>query len=79
MFKKPQRHRLASGAASVITPLMVAAAIASAQAPSYTFTTFDIPGAGAGGTTPNSNNQNGSVTGWYQDTSDVFHGFLRNP
>jgi len=45
-----------------------------------TFTTFDVPGAGAGpgqGTLPESNNTLGAIAGNYLDGSGVDHGFLR--
>jgi hypothetical protein len=42
--------------------------------PHPTFITFDVPG-----TLQNVNGINpaGAITGWYSDTSGVFHGFLR--
>lgn len=46
------------------------------------FTTFDVPGAGAGafqGTVPYSNNIRNAITGNYVDANNVSHGFLRLP
>jgi hypothetical protein len=48
--------------------------------PQPTITTFDAPGAGTGagqGTLPFAINPAGLITGYYLDTGDVFHGFLR--
>src|SRR6267143_1457156 len=45
------------------------------------FITFDAPGAGTGrfqGTTAQSVNAAGAIAGSYEDTSNVFHGFLRS-
>src|SRR5690349_21557083 len=41
-----------------------------------TFTTFAAPDAGTG-TFATAINQAGAVTGWYRDTSNSFHAFLR--
>ncbi len=46
-----------------------------------TIATFDAPGAGTSsgqGTTPSSNNLVGEITGFFLDTSNVYHGFLRH-
>ena len=46
-----------------------------------TFTTYDVPGAGAGagqGTLPESNNTPGAITGQYIDGNFANHGFLRD-
>ena len=48
----------------------------------FTITTIDAPGAGAGpsqGTIPISNNALGAITGYYIDASNVTRGFLRTP
>jgi hypothetical protein len=52
---------------------------------SGTITTFDAPGAGTSednvyvqGTFPLSINDNGTITGYYVDASDGFHGFVRS-
>jgi len=45
-----------------------------------TITTFDVPAAGTAsgrGTTPASNNDSNTITGWYTDASGLYHGFLR--
>ena len=45
------------------------------------FTKFDAPGAGTGagqGTFPSGINNQGTI-GWYVDTNNVNHGFLRTP
>jgi hypothetical protein len=51
--------------------------------PDGTITKFDAPGAAkrfAGyGTTPQSINARGEITGWYSDARGVYHGFLRTP
>jgi hypothetical protein len=42
-------------------------------------TTFDAPGAGTGpfqGTFPIGNNPAGAIMGYYQDASNLYHGFL---
>jgi len=42
--------------------------------------TFDAPGAGTGpgqGTLAGNINASGAITGWYIDTNDVSHGFVR--
>ncbi len=60
--------------------IFVVATPARAQGSVGTFTTVDVPGAGAGvlqGTFPVSINAAGDVTGFYGDTSSVFHGFVR--
>src|SRR5262245_32696997 len=47
-----------------------------------TITTFDAPGASTGpgqGTLPFAINPAGLITGYYLDTGNVFHGFLRSP
>ena len=54
---------------------------AQAQAPTRTFTTFDVPGAGTGinqGTIPYSINAAGTITGYYLDSKATYHGFLRD-
>jgi hypothetical protein len=43
--------------------------------PQATYTTFDVPG----GLQSANINPAGAITGWYSDTSGVFHGFLRAP
>ena len=46
-----------------------------------TIITFDAPGAGTlpgQGTIASSINPAGEITGWYDDASDVVHGFLRS-
>ncbi len=48
-----------------------------------TITTFDVPDAGMipdsfEGTYPFGINTSGAITGWYVDSSDVNHGFIRN-
>jgi hypothetical protein len=46
-----------------------------------TFTTIDVPGAGAGpdqGTVASSINTAGVITGYYSDASRVYHGFVYN-
>ena len=60
--------------------IFVVATPARAQGSVGTFTTFGVPGAGAGvlqGTFPVSINAAGDVTGFYGDTNSVFHGFVR--
>ena len=45
-----------------------------------TITEFDVPGAGTGafqGTYPFQNNSADAITGYYIDSSNVFHGFVR--
>lgn len=54
------------------------------RAANGTITAFDVPGAGADGnsfqgTFPQSINDLGEVTGFYADSNDVFHGFVRAP
>ena len=44
-----------------------------------TFTTFDAPNVGSGGTLPASINSAGEITGYFYDTNNMTHGFLRNP
>jgi hypothetical protein len=41
------------------------------------FTTFDPPG--STGTNPTSINEAGAITGFYLDTGNMYHGFLRSP
>lgn len=51
-------------------------------APPPAITSFNAPGAGSslcGGTTPTAINSTGAITGWFQDASCVFHGFLQLP
>jgi hypothetical protein len=48
------------------------------------FTTFDVPGAGNAtdsfqGTFPRANNPSGKITGFYLDSGNLPHGFLRTP
>src|SRR5437016_4699876 len=55
---------------------------ANAQARTPTFTTFDAPGAGTGpgqGTFALNINPAGEISGYSQDASNVFHGFVRTP
>src|SRR5262249_8133223 len=50
--------------------------------PEPTIITFDAPGAGTGpgqGTPPFAINPAGLITGFYFDTGDALHGFLRTP
>ncbi|HUI61720.1 MAG TPA: hypothetical protein VLX90_15950 [Steroidobacteraceae bacterium] len=54
------------------------------RSPAGEFITFDAPGAGktagsGGGTFPESINDAGAITGHYTDSTNVNHGFLRNP
>jgi hypothetical protein len=45
-------------------------------------TEFDVPGAGTGlfqGTTVYNIAPNGAVAGYYLDSNNVFHGFVREP
>lgn len=54
------------------------------RSPSGEFTSFDAPDAdktaGSGnGTFPNSINSEGTITGYYADTKNVIHGFVRSP
>jgi hypothetical protein len=44
--------------------------------PHATFTTFDVPGTLE---SVNGINPAGAITGWYADTSGLFHGFVRAP
>ncbi len=41
--------------------------------------TFDIPGAGNGGTFSKDINDHGQIVGYYQDANFVLHGFVRSP
>src|SRR5204863_4738038 len=50
----------------------------SSFAQSFTFTSFDAPGAGQAGTFPFSINSRGLIVGYFQDPSGATHGFLRN-
>jgi len=50
------------------------------RAPDGTITTFDSPGSGTGpgqGTIPACNNPRDAITGWYVDSNNTSHGFLR--
>jgi hypothetical protein len=52
------------------------------RSPSGTFATFDAPGAGTAagqGTRPSTNNQEGTVTGWWVDGNNLNHGFVWIP
>jgi hypothetical protein len=54
------------------------------RTPDGTFTTFDAPGSDTNpadqrGTTVTGINDLGATSGYYQDVSGVFHGFLRSP
>lgn len=52
------------------------------ERPDGTFNTFDAPGAGKGvlqGTTPQSINSAGAITGASINAANGFHGFLRTP
>jgi hypothetical protein len=54
------------------------------RSPDGKFTTFDVPGEGTvpgtwEGTWPMRINANGTITGGYNDSSGVYHGFLRIP
>jgi hypothetical protein len=61
---------------------LVAARLPHALARSqHQFTTFDVPGSGTGpgqGTMVNGITADGSVAGWYIDTNNVNHGFVRS-
>jgi len=55
---------------------------ATANAPRKTFITFDAPGAGTGpgqGTSGIHINPAGAITGYYLDSGDVSHGYVRAP
>src|SRR5438874_684561 len=67
-----------------VATILVALAI-SIPVSAQSITTFDAPGAGTGpfpeGTFPYSPliiNPNGAITGWYTDSAQVSHGFLRD-
>jgi hypothetical protein len=70
---------------SVITFVLCTCAVltAGAQAPAdHTIIQFDVPGAGTGGgqgTTPVGIVDDGSVFGYYIDSSNLIHGFVRSP
>jgi hypothetical protein len=54
------------------------------RGPNGGFTTFEAPGADTtagdyNGTFPVSNNGAGAITGYYIDTGNVYHGFIREP
>ena len=58
------------------------AAFIADSAPSSKIITFNVPQAGKGffqGTYPLDENSNGAITGYYEDTKNVNHGFLRTP
>lgn len=44
-----------------------------------TVTPFDVSGAGQSGTVALAINRNGSITGYYGDIGNAYHGFLRSP
>jgi hypothetical protein len=70
-----------------VLALVLLTGLISAQLPhalarsQHQITTFDVPGGGTGpgqGTIVNGITADGSVTGWYKDTNNVNHGFLRS-
>jgi hypothetical protein len=66
-------------AALMLTTLMLVVA-ATTGATAQTFTTFDAPGAGTGayeGTFGGGINTAGVIAGYYNDASDVYHGYVR--
>jgi hypothetical protein len=61
---------------------MLALSLCASAANHPRIITFDAPGAGTGagfGTTPLQINPEGTIVGVYNDSSDVYHGFLRAP
>ena len=65
---------------SVTTPAAASGLSANADAPGRTFITFDAPSAGTGpgqGTEGIHINPAGAITGYYLDSGDVFHGYVR--
>jgi uncharacterized membrane protein len=49
------------------------------RAQSGTFSSFDAPGAGGRGTFPIAINRSGLIVGYFTDSSNVEHGFIRDP
>ena len=65
---------------SVATPAEASGLSANADSPRRTFITFDAPSAGTGpgqGTEGIHINPAGAITGYYLDSGDVFHGYVR--
>ena len=61
---------------------MLGLGVSAAAHERTTIITFDVPGAGTSagqGTTPNGIDSRGAVVGWYADSGNVNHGFLRAP
>src|SRR5262245_26453013 len=72
--------RLLAAAITSILLLGIPAPTAFSEEP--TVITFGAPGAGTGpgqGTQPFAINPAGAITGFYFDTGDAIHGFLRTP
>ena len=80
---KTRKTAMATGHASLTSTLLAGAALllasagANAQTSGYTFTTINDPlGTGTWGTQAYGINDAGQVVGAYEDSSNVFHGFL---
>ena len=58
--------------------LVLLGASSTSFAQSFTFTSFDAPGAGQAGTFPFSIDSRSLIVGYFQDPSGATHGFLRN-
>ena len=62
--------------------LVLSTPLIRAQAPAATFLSFDAPGAGTAqnqGTFPLAINRSGLIVGYFTDSSNVQHGFMRDP
>jgi probable HAF family extracellular repeat protein len=68
-------HRLAWSLAGVVTGTLLLLAVSSGAA-SYTFTTLDVPDAGAEGTAASGINNHGQIVGGYLDSGNQDQGFL---
>ena len=77
------RHRSIGRWAKVVAPLLLAGLLMAALpsgARKDRFTIFNVPGAGTGsgqGTYPAGINATGVMTGFYEDASNVLHGWVR--
>ena len=80
MKEQPQKPRIPIASTCILATLLAAAILAAASARAQTITTFNASGAGTAatqGTVPTAINTAGTIAGYYNDSDNVHHGFVR--